>query len=54
MEEIDQFAGVFNKPRLNVVCSPCWMVAIEVSGQYETSGSRAVPEGILYGFLDGR
>ena len=52
MEEVDQLAGVFNKPRLDVVSSSCRMVAIVVPGQYETCGFGAISGGILYGILE--
>jgi hypothetical protein len=37
-----------------MACALYWMMAVEVSGQYETGGSRAISKGVLYGVLNGR
>jgi hypothetical protein len=54
LKEIDQFAGVLDESRLNVVAPPRWVVAIEVPGQDKAKGSAIVWYDVLDRVVDCR
>ncbi len=54
MKEIDQFAGVLDESRLNVVASARWVVATEVPGQNKAKGSAVVSFDVLSHVVDCR